>query len=251
MEGRREIGNAVVIALISIGLIVGALSISLVEFSPEVIPSPTFFLPPSPVPLTATQGLTKTPTPSSTPGESLPSFTPSPSSTSRCPVLPGWGSISVQATDTLDSIAARYRITPDELRRANCLFSTSLIPGSTIFVPPIVTTTSSVCIQGNTGWVKNYTVKPGDNLFRIAINHYTTLEMMRKVNCRTSDTIYSGDVLWVPNVSATRTTAPISSPGNTTTPYPTDPLTETPLPFTATFIPTPTNTSTPSATVNP
>jgi LysM repeat protein len=251
MEGRREIGNAVVIALISIGLIVGALSISLVEFSPEAIPSPTFFLLPSPEPLTTTQVLTSTPTPSSTPGESLPSSTPSPSSTSRCPIPSGWAILSVQATDTLDSIAARYRITPDELRRANCLFSTSLIPGSTIFVPSIVTTTSAICNQGASGWIKNYTVQPGDNLFRIAINHYTTLEMMRKVNCRTSDTIYSGEVLWVPSVSATRTSAPISSPGNTITPYPTDPLTETPLPFTATFIPTTTNTPTSSATVNP
>ncbi|NOH04251.1 MAG: hypothetical protein HND47_20885 [Chloroflexi bacterium] len=54
MRGLREFGNALVIAIISIGLMLGALSISLVEFVPEATPTPTIQLFPSPVPVTAT-----------------------------------------------------------------------------------------------------------------------------------------------------------------------------------------------------
>ena len=53
MQGMRDLRNALVVALISIGLTVGALSISLVEFVPQAAPTPTNFLFPSPAPLTA------------------------------------------------------------------------------------------------------------------------------------------------------------------------------------------------------
>ena len=154
----------------------------------------------------------------------------------------------MQVGDTLDSIAARYRISSADLRSANCLFSNSLVPGSKLYVPPVTPNTSVACTAGAVGWVKNYAVKAGENLYRIAIDHYTTLDLMRKVNCRTGDTIFPGDILWVPNVSATRTQNPSPLPGNTVTSYPTDPLTETALPFTATFIPT--NTLAPTATAS-
>ncbi len=242
MQGTREFGNALLIALLSIALIVGALSISLVEFSPGAIPTPSSNLLSSPEPLTATW----TPPPTLAPTFPLESLTPSstPTSTttstppSNCQIPLGWAQTTVQVGDTLDSIAARYRISSDDLRRANCLFSNSLVPGSKLYLPPVTPNTSPACIPGAVGWVKNYTVKPGENLYRIAIDHYSTLELIRKVNCRTGDTIFPGDILWVPNVSATRTQNPSTLPGNTVTPYPTDPLTETVLPFTATFIPT-------------
>ncbi len=247
MRAGRDFSNALVVALISIGLIVGALSISLVEFVPNAEPTVVSNIPPSPVPLTATfiptfslESLTPSNTPTST--------TTSPPPT-NCPIPSGWGQIIIQASDTLASIAARYRITSDELSRANCLFSNTLVPGSIIHVPPVATSTYIACIPGAAGWSKNYVVKPGDNLYRIGIDHYTTLDLMRKVNCRTSDTIYSGEVLWVPNVAATRTQNPTALPGSTATPYPTDPLTETALPFTATFFPT--NTPVPTVTLTP
>lgn len=252
MQGSRELGNALVVALVSIGLILGALSISLVEFAPEAGPTATGYLIPSPIPPAVTETLPPAST-STFSLESIPSlaptFTPTNTPPTNCLAPPGWGQITITAGDTLESIAARYRIPADELRRANCLFSNSLVPGSRLYVPPVTPNTSIACIPGAAGWVNNYTVNPGENLYRIGVDHYTTLELMRKVNCRTSDTIYPGEVLWVPNVPATRTPVPSSSPGSTVTSYPTDPLTETALPFTVTFVPT--NTIPPTFTPSP
>ncbi len=245
MQGGRDFTNALVIALISIGLILGALSISLVEFVPEAAPTPTSNLLPSPAALTITPTSTlplESPTPSVTPVATITSTLPA-----NCAVPFGWTQIIVQAGDTLESIAAKYRIATDDLRRGNCLFSSSLVPGSKIYVPPVAPNTSAACVPGRAGWVKNYVVKRGDNLYRIGVDHYTTLELMRRVNCKTSDTIFPGDLLWVPNISATQVPNPTSAPGSTITSYPTDPVTETALPFTATFVPT----STVGATTSP
>ena len=63
MQGLRNFGNALVIALISIGLIIGALSISLVEFVPEATATATNVLVSSPAPLTSTSTLPPTLTP--------------------------------------------------------------------------------------------------------------------------------------------------------------------------------------------
>ena len=257
MQGGRDFTNALVVALISIGLIIGALSISLVEFVPEEIPSATSSLIPSPIPLTATETLPPSLTLTISIESLTPSMTPSVTTTvtppSNCLVPAGWGQITVRGSDTLESIAAVFRISADELRRANCLLSNSLIAGSKLYVPPVASSTPAACTPGASGWSKNYTVQRGENLFRIALNHYTTLELMRKVNCKSGDTIYPGDILWVPNVPATRPPGPSPLPGNTITPYPTDPLTETALPFTATFFPTniPPPTSTSGSPISP
>jgi len=248
MRGLREIGSALVVALISVGLMLGALSISLVEFVPEATPTATIQLFLSPVPVTATH-------------TSLPTFTPNPNTstvtfTATQTVMPpvscqppnGWIPIIVQPNDTLDSLAARYRVGRDLIKSANCLVSESLIAGTRLYVPPAPTSTFVTCIPGAVNWVKTYVVKPGDTLYSISTNHYTSVDTLRNANCRVGDRINSGEILWVPNVS-TRTPVPSPLPGVTITLQPTDPLTETALPFTATILPTetplPTNTPTP------
>lgn len=45
----------------------------------------------------------------------------------------------------------------------------------------------------------SYTVSPGDNLFRIATNHNTTVDELKALNNLTSDLIQPGDVLQIPN----------------------------------------------------
>jgi LysM repeat protein len=237
----RDFGNALVVALISIGLMVGALSISLVEFAPQATPTATDNMPPSPLPLT----VTSTVPPTLTPTLALESPTPSITSTLTNTAIPpascrppaGWGQIIIQAGETLDSIAIRYRTTKNELRLANCLMTDNLVAGSILYAPVVATITPSLCNQGQAGWVKNYIVKPGDTIYAIATNYYTTVSQLKAVNCRTSDVIRTGDLLWIPNV-ATRIPPPTQLPGNTATPYPTNPLiTETTLPFTLTPIP--------------
>lgn len=264
MQGLRDFGNALIVALLSIGLMVGALSISLVEFLPEAAPASSEYLLPPPAPLTATSTLPPTFTP--LPGLEPPTQTANPTFTNiampgSCQPPAGWRQIFIQGSDTLDTIAARYRISKDQLRIANCLLSDSLITGSILYAPPASTSTPVVCNQGAAGWVKTYIVKPGDTLYAISSNHYTTAALLRNVNCKISDLIYPGDALWVPNV-ATRTPYPTPLPGSTVTPYPTDPLTETALPFTVTTIPSktpvpatataiPTSTPVPTLTSSP
>ncbi len=241
MQSLRDLGNALVVALISIGLMIGALSISLVEFVPEAVPTATNNLLLSPAPVTATATFPPTLVPTLGLESLIPTITQTFTITVTPPAscLPPFGwilQITIQAGDTLGSIAARYRVTKDELRSANCLLSDNLIPGSKLYVPPAPTSTFAVCIPGAVGWTYSYIVQPGDTFYRIGYNHYTTLDLMKRVNCRTSDTIYPGDRLWVPNV-ATRTPFPTALPGVTGTPYPTEPLTETAIPFTATTEP--------------
>ncbi|MBI3151306.1 MAG: LysM peptidoglycan-binding domain-containing protein [Chloroflexi bacterium] len=258
MQSLRGFGNALVVALLSIGLMVGALSISLVEFVPEAAPTATNILLPSPAPVTATATFPPTSTP--LPGLESPTFTITATFTNAaaqgsCPYPPGWGQIVVQPSDTLETLAARYRVNRDELKRGNCLISEALVAGTVLRVPPVPTSTVAGCAQGASGWVKTYVVKPGDTFYAIATNYYTTAGLMKSVNCRSSDLIYAGEILWVPNV-ATRTPYPTPLPGSTVTPYPTEPLTETALPFTATIIPSdtpvpPTETPVPSPTPVP
>ncbi len=252
MQGMRAFGNALVIALISTGLILGALSISLVEFVPEATPTATNILFSSPAPLTATSTLPPTLVPtlgleSPTPTITL-TFINSATPPASCQPTSGWvNQISIQPGETLDILAARYRVSKEELIRANCLLSSTLVAGTKLYVPPVAANTAATCSQGATGWVRSYIVKPGDTIYAIATNHYTTAGLLKLVNCRTSDLIYSGETIWVPNV-ATRTPNPTPLPGVTVPPNPTDPLTETALPYTATNIPT--HTSVP-ATLTP
>ena len=260
MQSLRGFGNALVIALISIGLILGTLSISLVEFVPEATPTATNILFSSPAPLTATSTFPPTliptlglesPTPTATP-----TFINSATPPSSCQPPFGWvNQVTIQAGETLDILAARYRISKDELIRANCLLSDNLVAGTKLYVPPVVTNTPATCNQGAAGWTKSYVVKAGDTIYAIATNHYTTSGLLKSVNCRSSDLIFPGEIIWVPNV-ATRTPIPTLLPGMTVTPQPTEPLTETALPYTATVLPSdtpipPTATAIPISTPIP
>ncbi len=252
MNSLRQFGNALVLGLLSIGLVLGGLSLSLVEFSQPAPPASTASLLPSPLPLTATATLPPplvSPTATNT---ATPSNTPSPPPS--CQIPGGWSAITVQPGDTLESIAARYRMSADELRQANCLLTNNVLQGSIIYVPFTPTITVAACVPGAAGWVKSYRVQPGDTFYRIAINHYTTASLLKQVNCRTSDVLYAGELLWVPNVSTRTPTATLPPNVNTFTPQPTDPLTETALPFTLTPEPTnttPPDTSTPSPVPTP
>ncbi len=260
----KSAGNAIITAVLSILLMIGALSISLVEFVPQETPTPTSIVPPSPIPVTATFTIQ----PSATP---LLLESPSPTITSTatitataphtCPIPPGWAQVTIQLGDTLDNIALRYRINKEQLKSSNCLLGETLVPGTVLYVPPVPTNTVTVCSPGAIGWIKAYTVKSGDTIYSIAVNHGVTANILKTVNCKNSDLIYPGEILWVPNVP-TRTPAPTLPPEMTATAIPTEPLTETALPYTVTPIPTltpepptvtplPTNTPAPTLTASP
>ncbi len=225
-KGLRDFANALFIAILSIGLMVGALSISLVEFGPEAAATETTSSPllPSPSPIIIASS-TITPTTTSIATMTIPA-SPTALPVSDTPTATGTTTASPVPTNT------------------NIVLN----------VPLGATSTSAGCVQGASGWKKNYVVKTGDTIYAIASNYNTTATQLKTVNCRTSDLIYSGEILWVPN-NPTRTPSPTLKPGATTTIIPTEPFTQTALPFTLTVLPSsttiPTTTPIPTWTASP
>jgi peptidoglycan endopeptidase LytE len=134
-----------------------------------------------------------------------------------CTPPTGWTRIITSATDTIYALAQRYKTTAENLGAANCLSSFDIPPGLTLYVPPVPTVTVIPC-GPPAGYVKRYVVRPGDNLYRIAISYGITYQQLQRANCMgSSTTIYSGQLLWVPNIP-TRTPVPAPTIPPTATP---------------------------------
>jgi LysM repeat protein len=238
-------GGGVLIAIISLLLVIGGISLSLAETNASQ-PTPTPLQPI--IIVTSLEQSTATPILINTNMPAAPTQTTAPvlpSATLAAPVIcnppAGWLQIIVNANDTLYTIAERYKTTAEILGANNCLNNTIPAAGSLLYVPPVPTVTVIPC-GPYTGWIKAYNVQPGDNLYRISLLYRTTVPQLQVANCMgTSITIYTGQLLWVPNV-------PTSTPGITVIPTFTTP-TFTPSP-TSTFIvtesPVPTNTNVPA-----
>lgn len=152
----------------------------------------------------------------------------------------GWIRIISGASDTIYSVAQRYKTSAENLSAANCLLSAELPAGFALYVPPVPTVTVVPC-GAPAGWVRTYIVQPGDTLFRIALSYGITYPQLQRANCMGSSTIiYSGQRLWVPNVPTRTPTPGVPTSTNTSTP-----TTEVP---TSTDTPTSTFTVTPSLT---
>ncbi|MCB2179697.1 LysM peptidoglycan-binding domain-containing protein [bacterium] len=148
--------------------------------------------------------------------------------------------------------------------------SSAVLPSST---PTTVQTSENApsataqpaCTTPST-WIK-YTVQSGDTLYSIAILFQTTYLTLQTGNCMSGSSIYTGDILYVPdNATITPTTKPTKAPTKTTaptntatntatavpsnTPVPTATFTDTPIP-TSTDTPTPTPTPTETLTDTP
>ncbi len=262
MQAARQLGSGLFYALISIVLVVGGLSLALAEnkIASTATSTPSFTARPQTLPpISTTQvGLPQVNPTQVSPTPAGPAATrinqPSPTQTSpiltNCIPPSGWIFITVQSGKSLSSIAAEYRITPDQLAEANCLSAQSLPPGYGIYVPPLPANTTIPC-GPFPGWVRGYVVQPGDTLFHIATLYGTSVHDLQRANCKSNSTIiFPGDRLWVPNVpTITPGVTTIPTFNNTPTEIPTMPLTQTPLPFTATILPT--YTSQPDLTATP
>ncbi len=241
MQALRQLGMAVLIGLISIGLVIGGFSLAMSESFTQPQATSTQNLPTLPVFLTGTHTSNAPLLPTA-----LPTLTNTPPPPPACNPPADWIGVPVLPGDTLASLAARYSTTSDALIQANCLLSESLVAGSTLFVPnnPLALFTP-VNTPVNCGapryWVR-YSVQVGDTLYHIAVLYRTSVPMLQQANCLGSSTaIRVGQLLWVPNVTP-RTAVPTPTPGvtlipdfstptpeATLTPFPTDPLTETPV----------------------
>lgn len=249
MQTLRPLLWGMVIALASFAFLMGSFSLSLAEGN-MVGWTPTS-------PPTATgEALT---TPGDTPLPPPPSPTPSlPPPPTNCPPPAGWLPYVVQPGDTLASLAADYQLSSAELGQANCLLTSSLLPGVVVYVPPVLTPTPVPC-GPPTGWV-THVVRPGDTLYQLSQAYGVTVAELRQANCLTSSLIRTGQRLYVPPW-ATRTPSPTLSgtPTPTVTPSHTPTLTPSPptpslptatpsLTASSTQTPTSTFTSTPTST---
>jgi LysM repeat protein len=248
MKDLRQVILGIVIALVSIGLIFGAFSLSLSEgsFAAVVVPTDTLVptLSPTLLPVTPTV-VTSTPSPdlaltltstwtSTWTLTRMPNASPSPTA---CIPPQGWQQYIVKSGETLDIIAARFRVSVVALQQANCLSETeALLAGQGIFVPPLPTQTPIPCGRPS-GWIV-YIIQPGDTLYHLSWAFGVSVAELQQANCMGNSTLLQqGHPFYVP-------------PWPTRTPSPTWPVpifpTDTPTVPPATGLPT--DTPTPSST---
>jgi LysM repeat protein len=208
MKNSRQVFLGILIALASIGLIIGGFSLSLAEANRTINLLPTFTLTPSNSPtLQPFTPSVNSPTPSFTLTSTVtaallptltPTWTPSlPPPPTNCPPPWGWLPYYVQAGDTLERIAAYYRSNVSELQQANCLLTTELIPGTVIYVPPLPTQTPLPCGRPY-GWIVYY-VQPGDTLYHLSQAYGVSVSDLQYANCMGNSTLlHVGQKLYVP-----------------------------------------------------
>lgn len=273
MQALRQLGGGVIIAIVSIVLVIGGVSLAIAESaSPPTQPIPVFISPTSPATLftptllllpTSSETSTSTPANTETPPATVTFILPS---ATTCPPPPsGWTPIVVSFADTIYTLAQKYATTEDALKNANCLASVNLQLGTTLYVPPVASTAAVVTCSPPFGWVKRHVVQPGENLYRIALSYGLAYPQLQQGNCMGSSiTIYVGQLLWVPNIPTLTplpgATATIRISTSTASPTPTQTfiITATQMPtLTATFMPTAspqptiTNTAPPAPTATP
>lgn len=217
MSSLRQLGTGLFYALVSVVLVVGGLSLALVE------------------------GGINAPPPTAPPSSTVvvPTVSMSPTSTQISPTTSGGSSETPQFL----IITA----TPQVL----IITATSILPSPTTYTYTSPRPTSTRAVYATrvpcgpyAGWLLSYTVKSGDTLFHIATLYRTTVDALQIANCKSTTIIFPGERLWVPNVPTITPGVTLIPTFPTTTAVPTEPLTLTPPP-TLTEPAVPTNTSNP------
>ena len=101
----------------------------------------------------------------------------------------------VQKGDTLSSIAKRFNTTVSELKTLNNLTTDFLQVGQLLFIPTNISTPV----------YQTYTVEKGDTLYGIANKYNISVEELKAINNLTSNTLYIGQQLKVPEKEAEET----------------------------------------------
>ncbi len=153
MRVARQFLWGLLIALFSIGIILGGLALSLAE-GEMATPLPTTPVPPSPTsppsptfpPFTPPAEVTSNPVPPiETPTPPPPPTNyPPPRTSIPCGPPSGWIRYTILKGDTLYSLGQYYQVTVQQLQQANCMGgSTSIYTGRQIYVPNKPTRTPS------------------------------------------------------------------------------------------------------------
>jgi spore germination protein len=93
---------------------------------------------------------------------------------------------TVAAGDSLYKIAQRFGTTVETLQQANKISGTVINIGQMIYIPP------------TPGRLMQYTIQPGDSLYRLAQLFDTTIPSLVELNNVTDSTIYAGQRLLIP-----------------------------------------------------
>lgn len=118
--------------------------------------------------------------------------------------------------DCLSAIAQRHGITTREMMDLNGLASADKISvGQKLLLPAHAKLGAVVPVQHVTvapEGMEVYTVAAGDCLSKIAVTHFTTIKSLRDANKLTSDNIYVGEKLFVPQAKVPRSRPPADTP---------------------------------------
>ncbi|MGH8950859.1 MAG: LysM peptidoglycan-binding domain-containing protein [Acidimicrobiia bacterium] len=103
----------------------------------------------------------------------------------------------VERGDTLDSIAGKYSLSPDDIAAANGITSGKVYTGTRLFLD------GPSFVSGGGGGSGEYTVKQGDRLGDIAARHGTSISNLAEMNGLSDvNLIRSGQTLKVPGGSS-------------------------------------------------
>lgn len=118
---------------------------------------------------------------------------------------------TVVAGDTLYSIAKKYSITVDTLKKTNQLPSDVLSLGQVLTIPQAETEPPPPAPTNSSPTVPDtYTVVSGDSLYSIALKFGLTVNELRARNQLVSDVLRIGQVLRISETAATTSTSTIS-----------------------------------------
>jgi len=217
MRTAREIMGAILLGLLSFIIVMGGIALTLAEGN--LIPAqPAETLAPTNTQEVPTLAFTEPPgnTTKIATATLIPTGTPPPPPT-NCPPPAGWLPYNVQIGQTIEDIARQINYNADILAQQNCVSKDdTLLPGVIVYIPSVATarpTSIPTRCGAPATWVL-YTVKAGDNLYRIGLAYGVSVTQLKLANCLTSDNITVGQRIYVPNVP-TRT--PTSTPSITAT----------------------------------
>ena len=145
-----------------------------------------------------------------------------PENSATTPVIPvtGSGTISytVQAGDNLSTLAQDYGTTVAAIVALNPQITNPrlIYSGEVILIPVNSATTPVIPVTGS-GTI-SYTVQPGDTLSALAQTYNTTVTAIQALNPQITDPslIYSGQVILIPENSATTPVIPVTGSGSFT-----------------------------------
>ncbi|WP_017551623.1 C40 family peptidase [Heyndrickxia coagulans] len=103
----------------------------------------------------------------------------------------------VQKGDSLWKIAKKYNTSVDALKSTNHLASDTIYPNQVLNVSASKAKASARSVSAPSSSAKTYTVKPGDTLSTIALNHGISVSNLMSWNKLSSSLIHPGDVLAV------------------------------------------------------